>query len=133
MKDNEIDSEILDDNFFPKEEKIEKIEFKPLELNERVESFFRVMGYLILNTTFHIFSLFFLFIAVYPILISFDFITEILGTMLTLLLSYFPFLFWFFWEIKEESFLNSNKKIWTAIFTFLIFLFIGTIVFKFAY
>ncbi|MFK8005355.1 MAG: hypothetical protein AB8H03_03250 [Saprospiraceae bacterium] len=132
MKNNKIDSEILDDNFFAEEKENEKNQFKPPQLNDEVESIFRVVGYLILNTTFHIFSLFFLFIAVYPILISFNFMTETLGTLLTLLLSYSPFLFWLSWEIKEENFLNSNKKIWTAIFTSLIFIFIGYILFKFS-
>ena len=133
MKNNKIDSEILDDNYFPKEEEDKQDKFKPIELNDDIESIFRVFGYLILNTTFHIFSLFFLFIVVHPVLLSFSFMTKTLGIFLTLFLSYSPFLFWLFWEIKEENFLNSNKKIWTAIFTFLIFLFIGYIVFKFSY
>jgi len=133
VKNNKIDSDILDDNFFPKEEENKEDQFKPVELSDDVESFFRVIGYLILITTFHIFSLFFLFITVYPILLSFGFMTETLGIWLTLFLSYSPFLFWLFWEIKEENFLNSNKKIWTVILTFLIFLFIGYVVFEFSY
>jgi len=127
MKNNKIDSDILDDNYFPEEEK------KPSKIGNIIRSFFKVIGFTIFNITFYSFSILFLFAVVYPILQAQSFMSKYLAIYSTLLLSYSPFIFSLYWQIKKEKLLDSNWQLWVSLLTFLIISFISVVAYQLCY
>jgi len=116
MKNNKIDSEILDDNYFPKEEKNSSSPFS---------IFLKIIGYTIFNSFIFI-SLIILFAGfVFPKLFSFYFGGSGLEKLLFIfLLASTPFLIHLFRQKKKNLF-DENWKIFVSIFTFAAFLVIS--------
>jgi uncharacterized BrkB/YihY/UPF0761 family membrane protein len=114
MKNNKIDSDILNDNYFLEKEK------NSIEFNHSVHNFFKIIQFTILNTVFYIFSIFLLLFVVYLISPSLSSISLNFIIWSMMLLSYIPFLFLLYYQIKNENLLNSNWQIWVSFLTFLV-------------
>lgn len=127
MKNNKIDSDILDDNYFPEEEK------KPSKIEKTIRSFFKIIGFSTINITFYIFSIIFLFVTIYPALNAQNIMSKNSVIFFTLFLSYCPFIFLLYWQIKKENFLESNSQIWTSLLTSCLITFISILTYNLCY
>ena len=121
MKNNKIDSEILDDNYFPEEIPPSA----PLDFH-----FFRTIGYAIQNTILFTFLNIFLILFIAPALFSIKRMNqaEDLEIFLILFLASTPFLYELYRQYKDEDLAESNWKISICILSFIGFIFISYIV-----
>jgi len=125
MKNNKIDSKILDDNYIPEEEK------SPQKIENLILNFFKVIG----STFFH--SILFLAVIIVFSIILDTIRFSIYGSrrdreifsLIAIFLSYIPFLYYLFFQIKKEQLLKKNWKIAVSILTFLISIFISLLIF----
>ena len=114
MKNNKIDSEILDDNYFPKEK-------KSFPIIETINSFLKIIGYTLLNSFIFICSIILFSIVLAPILFSRSDPSRNLEIFFILFLAFTPFLYYFYREIKNKNLLETNWKTWVCIFSLIPF------------
>jgi len=112
MKKDKIDSEILDDNFFPPKEK------HPSTIKSEVITLFKIIGFTILFSS--------LFIAIFLFILSFlapnlyqtgHFATNT-ELIITIVFSYFPFLCFLYVLQQDENFYWENWKIAVLVISF---------------
>ena len=121
MKNQKIEPDILDDNYFPEEIPPST----PYEFH-----LFKIIGYAILNTTLFIFFNIFLFLFLAPALFSITRMNEAeaLEIFAILFLASSPFLYELYRQFKEEDLAEKSWKIWVCILSLIGFMFISYIV-----
>ncbi len=118
MKNNKIDSDILDDNYFSKEK-------TPSPIKDTILAFFKVIGYTLLNSFLFICSIFLFSFILAPMIFSISNSNRNLEIFSVLFLAFAPFLYYFYKEIKNKNLLETNWKIWVCILSFIPFTYLS--------
>ena len=104
MKKKKIDSDILDDNYFPEK-------MKPSEIKNTVSSFFKIIGFTILFSSLFMITLFFIVFFLSPNLFPSRHFTTNKELTVMILTSYSPFLFLLYVLNREKEFNREKWKI----------------------